>query len=206
MRVRLVVDVLILMLPEVELNEIDVLPDKIPVVEEIAPEPFELSVTTVPPTLFTPSAIKPLLNVVVSDTDPLELSGPATVKLLLSETDKEAKVAPLDARFVAPWFKIVALPVVFKVRFGVAVVKLPMLPLPEVKDTELVPFKVPRLVIAPLPFAFTNSTLSWTSLAKDMAPLLAVVFKFTVPDAFIGEATAIELSFETVKLTIRDAP
>src|SRR5271168_4634159 len=106
-RVKLVVDVLIRMPPDVEFSDIEVLPDKVPVVDDIAPEPFELKLTTVPLTLFTPSAIAPLLNVVVSETAPLELSDPSKVRLLLSETDKELNVAPLDARVAAPEFTTV---------------------------------------------------------------------------------------------------
>lgn len=143
------------MFPDPELRDNDTEPVNVPVVPEIAPEPLALRATAVPLMLFAPKAMALLPAVVLKFTAPAELSAPVTVKLLESETVKEANWAPPDVKVAAPVLVTVALPVVFKVKASVVVLMGPIAPEPLLKLTDEVPTTEPPPVIGPVVEALT---------------------------------------------------
>lgn len=191
------------MAPEVELKETDV-PVTIPVVEDIAPEPFELTVTTVPLTLFAPKAMKPLLAVVVSDRGPEEIAL-ETVRLLLLDTVKLVNGPAPAERARTPVLVTVAVPVVFRVRTGVVVLIAPILPEVEDNEIDVVPVMLPVVLdIAPEPLVLTVTTVPLALLAANaMAPLLAVVVRLKAPAELSAELIVKLLLSDTVKLPNR---
>lgn len=171
--------------PEPELTDRDVVPDKVPAVCVTAPDPLADNVTIVPPAL-APKVMPPLLAVAVSDKAPADSSEfvAVVVILLLFDTEKLVNVSPPEVRLNGcPLLITVALPVVFKVKLGVDVARLPILPDPELNDTDVVPVIVaPPDVIAPDPLAIKLTVPPLMLLSfKAMAPLLPFVVRDNAP-------------------------
>jgi len=108
------------------------------------PEPLAASATVVPEAL-PPRLIPPLLATIDRESIPEEPRAVVVVMELSLLTDKLEKVLPPEARFRAPAPELttVALPVVLRVRLGVEVLMLPILPEAEARETEVEPVKVP---------------------------------------------------------------
>ena len=148
------------------------------------PEPLAERLTVVPLRL-PPRLILPLLLVVAKAKVPEAAIAVVVVRVLSVLTDKPVKVAPPEARLRAPVFTTVAVPVVFKVRLGVTVVILPILPEVEAKDIEVLPVKVPAPVIVPEPEAVIVSTVPEAAAPSAMAPLVPVASNDKAPVAVI---------------------
>jgi len=112
----------------------------------IVPEPLAEKLSVVPETL-APRLTVPLLAVVVKAIVPEEARAEVVERVLSLLTDKLEKVEPPEARLraPAPLFTTVALPVVLRVRLGVEVFILPILPEAEERDTEDEPATVPAV-------------------------------------------------------------
>jgi len=144
LKVKLLVEpdkVLILPEPEVRFKLVEAME---PPVWLIMPEPLADRLTVAPEAL-PPKLTLPLLAVVVRAKVPEVARAEVVERVLSLLTDKLEKVAPPEARLKAPapLFTTVALPVVLRVRLGVEVLMLPILPEPEASDIELEPVKVP---------------------------------------------------------------
>jgi hypothetical protein len=124
----------------------------------------------------------PLL-VVVKVNAAAELSGLLKVRLLSVLTDNAANVeVPCTVMLPAPEFTTVALPVVLSRRLGVDVLTLPMVPEPELSDTDVVPVRVPVPEIEPAPLALSDSSVPLIVLEpNDMPPPPAVELKLSAP-------------------------
>jgi len=108
------------------------------------PEPLALIDTAVPEAL-PPRLTLPLLAVVERESIPEEVIAVEVASALLLLTDSPEKVSPPEARLRAPAPELttVALPVVLRVRLGVEVLMLPILPEAEAREIEVEPVKVP---------------------------------------------------------------
>src|SRR6202166_4046108 len=140
----------------------------------MVPEPFAVRLAVAALRL-NPSDMLPLFAVVVSVVVPELASADAVVIALLSVTDKLVNVSPPEARLTAPVLTTVALPVVFRVRLGVAVLILPMLPEPVLIDTDVEPVTVPAPVIVPVPSAVNVTTVPLRAAPTTIGLLVAVV-------------------------------
>src|SRR6202166_3393756 len=140
----------------------------------MVPEPFAVRLAVAALRL-NPSDMLPLFAVVVSVVVPELASADAVVIALLSVTDKLVNVSPPEARLTAPVLTTVALPVVFRVRLGVAVLILPMLPEPVLIDTDVEPVTVPAPVIVPVPSAVNVTTVPLRAAPTTIGLFVAVV-------------------------------
>jgi hypothetical protein len=189
--------------PDVELRAIDVPLKLFPASPEIAPDPFALNARVPPFRVLAPIAMEPLLAVVVRLIDPavLDMFEPR-VTLLLSVSDRPAKLAPPVENVTAPELVTVAVPVVFKVKFGV-VVLLVIFPEPDTRETEVVPEIDPAVwLIVEVPPAEIDTVAPDTLKAPSVIELL---FDFVVSDIAPAELRLEPkvigaLSFSTLKL------
>ena len=207
---KLDVDVLILpILPDVEVNAIDVDPLNVPADCVILPEPFALTVSTVPEA-FAPRTIPPLVPVANKAKVPLALieaevvNAPAplaeSVKLILLPVD-----APLPV--VACESTKVTFPLVLADQLGVTIFKEPILPEVEDRAIDVVPVNVPAVwVILPEPLALIVSTVPEALAPKLILPLLAVVDIANVPVALIAPDVVNAALFDTVILFPEELP
>lgn len=151
----------------------------------------------------------PLFAIVVSDTVPLAATALVVVNVLSVVTEKLLNVSPPEVRLSGPAaeFTTVALLVVFKVKLGVDVWMLPILPDPEESEAEVVPVKVPELCeIAPDPLALRVSTVPLALAPNAMPPLFAVVDRPSVPVAVIDPDVVSAALLETATLLPVDEP
>ena len=122
-----------------------------------------------------PRDILPLFAVVVSAVVPELARAEAVVIALSLLTDKLVNVSPPEATLTAPVFTTVALPVVFRVKLGVAVLIEPILPEPVLIDTDVDPVTVPEPVIVPVPSAVSVTTVPLSAAPTTIGLLVAVV-------------------------------
>jgi hypothetical protein len=139
----LVVPVTLVMSPEPEVRFKFVAVIEPPVCV-IMPEPLAVKFTVVPPRL-KPRETLPLFAVVASDRLPAAERADAVESVLLLLMDRLLNVAPDEARLSEPPLELitVALPVVLRVKSGVDVLMLPILPEADVRAKEVLPVSVP---------------------------------------------------------------
>lgn len=144
-----------------------------------------------------------MLLLVANVKPPVEFSAVLSVKLLSVVTDSEVNVAaPCDRVMApAPLFTTVALPLVFRVKLGVVVLTLPMLPAVELRDNDVNPVSVPLPVMAPVPKVLRETTVPLIVFAPNpMAPLAAVVLKESAAAELSASVIVKLLLSETVRL------
>lgn len=110
-----------------------------------APEPCVVKLIPLVPEISELTVMDPLLAVVVSCSTPLVAIVFAVEILLSADTVKLLNVEPPELKLSVPVLVTVALPVVFRVNEGVAVLRLPIVPLVELSEIDVEPVSVPAV-------------------------------------------------------------